>query len=227
MLQGIWIDDGDQTAIFMAKGDTISYPDSSSLPVKFWIYQDSLYMQGSHLSHYKITKQAPHVFNFVNEMGDEIKLVKTDDNSLRGQFNGYKPYALNIFRTTDTDTIVYADGERYGCRIHVEPTSDRVTKSDYNDIGIEVDNLYLDNLARVIVLYDGVVIYSHEFHKAEFERYVPKDVMVKSILRNVEFDHADKSNVYMNATIGIPDATSAYVVELKVQRNGSLFMKLK
>lgn len=226
MLQGIWSDDNGD-AVLMAKGDSIFYPDSSSQPVKFWIYGDSLYLKGASINHYLITKQAPHLFKFINDMGDEVKLVKDDGNTLSEQFNVYRPYAMNIFRSLEADTMFTAGGSRYELRVKIDPTSDQVIKSDYNDVGLEVDNVYLDTQARVILLFDGVEIYSHEFQKGEFGRFLPKGLLDKSIIRDIELDHADASNVYLDATIGIPDATSSYVVEMRIQRDGKLGMKLK
>lgn len=227
MLQGIWADDGNENAVFMAKGDSIFFPDSSSQPVKFWIYGDSLYMKGANTSHYLITQQAPHILKFINDMGDEVRLDKDESGALAGQFNVSRPYAMNIFRAMDSDTLFMADGSRWQVRVNIEPTSDRIIKSDYNDVGIEVDNLYLDNKARVTMLFDGVEVYSHEFRKSEFERFLPKDLFAKSTLRDIEVDHADASSVYFNVTVGIPDATSSYVIDMRIHRDGKVGMRLK
>lgn len=227
MLQGIWVDDENENAVFWAKGDSIFYPDSSSQPAKFWIYGDSLYLQGSELSHYKITKQAEHLFKFINEMGDEVKLTKDVGETLREQFNVYRPYAMNLFRTIHSDTLLYADGKRWQVKVNIAPTTDKVMKTDINDVGLQIDNLYLDNKAHVTVLFDGVEIYSHDFIKGEFERYLPKDLVAKSMLRDIEFDRADASDVYLDATVGIPDATSSYVIEVRVQRDGRIAMRVK
>ena len=94
-------------------------------------------------------------------------------------------------------------------------------------MGLEVDNLYLDNSAHVVILFDGVIVYQHDFIKGEFERYLPKDLIAKSMLRDIEFDRADASNVYLDATLGIPDATSSYVIETRVQRDGKITMRVK
>ncbi len=227
MLQGIWSDDENDNAVFMAKGDSIFYPDSSSQPAKFWIYGDSLYIKGSQLNHYLITKQAPHLFKFVNDMGEEVKLVNNGDVSLKAQFDVYRPYAMNVFRTVEADTLFNAGGSRWELRVKIVPTSDKVVKTDYNDVGIEVDNIYLDTRARVTLLYDGVQIYSHEFLKSEFERFMPQGMLRKSIIRDIDVDNADASSVYLDATVGIPDATSSYVVEMRIQRDGKVAMKLK
>ena len=111
--------------------------------------------------------------------------------------------------------------------MNVSPTSVPVIKTDYNDVGLEVDNLYLDNKARVTLLFDGVQVYSHEFLKDEFDRYLPKDMVSKSILRDVELSYADASSVYLDVTVGIPDATSSYVIETRIQRDGKISMRVK
>lgn len=227
MLQGIWIDDENGNAVFWAKGDSLYFPDSSSQTAKFWIYGDSLYIKGSQTWHYKITKQANHLFKFINEMGDEVKLVKDDGESLRGQFNVNKPYAMNIFRTYSSDTLLHADGSRWEVKINISPTTSKVLKSDYNDVGLAVDNLYLDNKARVTVLFDGVQVYSHEYLKAEFDKFLPKELVNKSMLRYIDFYGADSSSVYLDATVGIPDASSSYVIETRIERNGKTSMRVK
>lgn len=227
MLQGVWINAEDGNPAIMAEGDTILYADTSSLPVQFWIYQDSLYLQGHALSRYLITKQAEHVFRFVNQGGDEVKLVKRDERVLGRFFHQYRPYALNIFRTLDCDTVGVGGGINYACKIHIEPTSDRLIASSFNNEGIEVENMYLDNDARLDVHVGAKNIYSHHFRKQEFSSMVPPEFMEKSILRDIQYNHADTAAVYFDAIIGIPDASSAYVVELKVTKDGKLTKRLR
>lgn len=60
LLQGIWLYEDGETA-FMANGDSIFFPDTTSLPVQFWIANDSIYLKGNHVCHYKITAQAAHL----------------------------------------------------------------------------------------------------------------------------------------------------------------------
>lgn len=227
LLQGIWVtDDGQEPAMFV-RGDSIFYPDTSSLPVRFWIYGDSIYLQGSNVRHYRITKQAPHLFKLLNQNGDEVKLVKSEDRSLIPNFFQSRPYAMNLTRVERNDTSVVVDGIDYDCKLFVEPTSDRVVKSSYNGDGIEVDNMYLDNVAHLRVFVSGTQVLAHDFRKAEFSRYVPKDFLASSILRDVAFTHATTEAVFFDATIGIPDATTCYVVELKIDRAGKLTKRLK
>ena len=132
--------------------------------------------------------------------------MRSDDKGMVKEFYQYRPYALNIFRTIDRDTIGEGKGLNYTCKIHIEPTSDRIIKSTYNNEGIEVDNMYLDNEARLKVTLGSEEIYSHSFRKQEFSAYVPEDFMSKSIIRDILYSHADTSAVFFDAIIGIPDA---------------------
>ena len=76
MIQGIWLDESENVA-FRAKGDTIIYPDSTSMSVAFKIYDDSIDIGGTM---YGIVKLSPHLFNMKNQNGDVVKYTKTDDN---------------------------------------------------------------------------------------------------------------------------------------------------
>lgn len=226
MLQGIWFFDDGETA-FMAKGDSIFFPDTTSLPVKFWIAHDSLYLKGNHVCHYQVTAQADHLFKIANPSGDEVKFVKGGNNVARADFMQARPYALNTFRTFDSDTVVSNDMGFFDTRIHVETTSDQVIRSTYNDQGIEVDNMYLDNVARITTLNHDKLVYSHDFRKAEFSQLVPAEFLEKCILRGITFSHAAGDALYYDVSIGIPDASTTYVIELRINSKGKVTKKLK
>ena len=227
MLQGVWVNSEEGNPAIMVKGDSILFPDTSSLPAFFWIYKDSIYLQGQNISRYHITKQAEHVFRFENQSGEEVKLVKGSDGMMNKAFMQYRPYALNIFRTLDSDTTATVGGVTYVCRTHIEPTSDRLIATSFNNEGIEVENMYLDNDARLDVSVGQRRVYSHHFRKQEFSTLVPDGFMNKSILRDIQYNHADTGAVYFDAVIGVPDASSAYVVELKVTKEGKLAKRLR
>lgn len=227
MFQGIWLNDDEEYASLYIRGDSMFFPDTTSLPMRFWIYKDSLYTEGRNINRYKITAQGEHVFKYISQTGDEIRLVKSDDQSFVNIFFQPRPYAINIFRTINRDTIGEGMGMKYRCNMIIEPTSERVIKSLLNDDGMEVDNMYLDNVAKVNVSIGGKHIYSHDFHKSEFNRFVPTEFMQHSILRDVQYNKADTGAVYLDAIIGFPDASTSYVVELKISKNGKLTTRLR
>lgn len=227
LLQGIWLTEDGETPVFMAKGDSIFYADSTSMPAKFWIYGDSLYVEGQQVARYLIMKQAPHVFKFRNQAGDSVLFVKAPDMSLKQLFAQNRPYALNIFRTEDTDTTARTSLGYFKSRIHIESTSDRVIKTTFNDWGVEVDNMYLDNVARLIVLSGNKIVYEHDFRKQEFAQLVPDGFLQSCILRDMSFSHADEGALYYDVMIGIPDASTTYAIELRLGNDGKITKRLE
>ncbi len=225
MLQGLWVDDESYNPVMMVRGDSIFYPDSASMPVQFWIYKDSLYLQGQHVNSYKIQKQAPHLFMFLNENGDEVTMVKTGNKLLKSAFN-YHVYAMNTFNETASDTIASIDQGYFENKISIKTTPDKVYKSTYNANGIEVDNVYLDNVATLELYSQGKLVYSHSFRKGEFASLIPESFLSKFILRKFEFVRADKKAFVYNVTIGIPDATTSSVIELKLTPQGKMSKRL-
>lgn len=227
LMQGIWINTEGNTPSIMARGDSIYYPDSTSLPVRFWIYKDSLYMKGRVLTRYKIEEQSEKLLKLENQNGEPLSLSKASDNSSMGDFTRQRPYALNVFETDDADTTVAISSGYVKCSIHIEPSSDRVVKSVCNDDGFVVDNMYLDRAANVCINEGGSTYYTHSFRKQEFSSYVPDAFLSKSILRNVIFYGVSGDTVVLYATIGIPDAETCYVVEIRISRDGKVVKKEK
>ena len=92
---------------------------------------------------------------------------------------------MNTFDEQSQDTIVRTDLGYFQSKVHVETTSDQVIKSTYNDDGVEVDNMYLDNVALVNLLNHDKLVFSHNFRKQEFQSLISKDFLEKSILRSL------------------------------------------
>ena len=226
MLQGLWINGDSGDPAVLVKGDSIFYPDSASMPVRFWVYQDTLYLQGQNVNGYKIDKQAPHVLKFINQNGEEVKLVKSTDKALYPSF-GYHVYAMNTFLEQSQDTIIRTDLGYFESKVHVQTTSDKVVKSTYNDNGVEVDNIYLDNVASLRLYNHGTPVFAHDFRKQEFQSFIPKEFLSRSILRKMYFTQADAKALYYYVIIGIPDADTTYVIELRVTPDGRMSKKLK
>ena len=118
-LQGVWINKEDEVTFFMVKGDTIYYPDSTSLPMAFQIVDDTLYMKGANEVEYAIVKQTPHFFSFRNQTGDVYELEKADDETIMKDFQRKQPIVLNQNMLIKRDTVVtwrdkrvYADGRK-------------------------------------------------------------------------------------------------------------------
>ena len=70
-------------------------------------------------------------------------------------------------------------------------------------------------------------IYVHDFHKAEIAAFIPKNFIDDCILRKFYFTHSDKRVLYYEAVIGVPDAYTTYVIEVRITPEGTVTKHLK
>lgn len=228
LLQGIWLNDDEEDDVaFRVKGDTIYYPDSTSQPVYFYIAGDTLVMKGANVVKYPILKQAAHLFEFKVQNGDVVKLVKTDDKSYLQQFVREHTVALNQNMLIKRDTVVTDGEEKFHLYVQVNPTTYKVFKSSYNDDGVEVDNVYYDNIINLNVFRGANKVFSRDFHKQDFKHQVPASFLEQAILSDLVYDHVDKQGVHYLAVLAMPDSSTSYQVEVVISTNGHMSMKVK
>lgn len=225
MLQGIWLNDDEDDVAFRVKGDTIYYPDSTSQPVYFYIIGDTLVMKGSNVVKYPIVKQAAHIFQFKIQNGDIVKLVKTSDKSYLRQFMQEPPVALNQNTLIKRDTIVSHADEKYHLYVQVNPTTYKVFKSSYNDDGVEVDNVYYDNIVNINIFHGSSKLFGRDFHKEDFKRKVPAEFLKQAILSDINFLKVDAEGIHYMAIIAMPDSSLSYQVELVISHDGKMKIK--
>ena len=198
LLQGIWLDDDAGDVVFKIHGDTIFYPDTTSMPVAFKVLADTLVLNGAKSSKYPILKQTAHLFIFANQNGEQIKLVKSED----------------------------ASDDKYHCYVQVNPTTFKVVKSSYNDNGVAVDNIYHDNIVHLSVFKGAAKVFSSDFKKRNFEKHVPAEILQEAILSDMLFSKIDASGVHYVAVLGIGDTRISYDVEVVVSFDGKLHMSV-
>lgn len=227
MLQGIWVNEDEEDVAFQAQGDTIFYPDTTSLPVKFQIIGDTLVLQGAENVKYPIIKQTPHLFVFKNQNGDEVRLTKSENPDDAMAFIHKRPKEVNQNKLIKRDTIVTYNGVGYHCYVTVNPTSYKVIKVSYNDDGVEVDNVYYDNIINLNVYHGATKLFSGDFRKQQFAHIVPKDFLSQAVLSDLYFMSIDQNGVHYVAVLVIPDSVSSFEVELTVSYTGRLQMKVK
>ena len=226
LLQGIWVDAETGEVSFRAEGDTIFYPDSTSQPAYFKIVDGSLVL-GSQRAKYPIEKQSANVFWFRNQNGDVVKLNKSDDPDDTADFqHDNKPKVMTYTEVVKRDSVVTYGGERYHWYIAINPTRYREEKKSYNDDGMEVENVYYDNIIHVSVFKGAQRLYSSNFKKQMFSSDVPGNFLEQAILSNMEYDHIDASGLHFNATLCIPDGALCYMVATSISYGGQMTMKL-
>ena len=226
MLQGIWLNDDEDDVAFRVEGDTIYYPDSTSQPTYFYIQSDTLVMRGSNEVKYPIVKQTSHLFIFRNQNGDVVKLVKTSDKSYMKQFVHERLVALNQNTLIKRDTVVVFGKERYHLYVQVNPTTYKVFKSSYNDDGVEVDNVYYDNIINVNVFHGATKVFSRDFHKKDFGSDVPASFLEQAILSDMVFGNIDKLGIHYLAILAMPDSSLSYQVEVTISFGGKMKIRV-
>ena len=224
LLQGIWLDQESEEVAFKAKGDTIYYPDSLSMPAYFRIIQDTLILGNNS---YSIVKQAAHVFWFRNQAGDLVKLVKSDNPSDALDFRHKSPGVLKmVSQLQKTDSVVSYGGERYHWYIVINPTRYRVSKTTYNDDGVAVENVYYDNIIHVSVYKGAQKLFSRDIKKQMYAEEIPAEFLDQCILGNMQYMGIDERGFHFSATLCIPDGASCYMVSTDISFSGSLSKKL-
>lgn len=227
MLQGIWINsDGDDIA-FRVKGDTISYPDSTSQAVSFKVYADTMVLYGATVVKYPIVKLAPHLFMFRNPYGDIVKLVKSEDPADNYFFSRKQAAPVNQNRLIKRDTLISYGGKRYHCYVQVNPTSYKVMKTTYTDEGVAVNNVYYDNIVHLSIFLGTERLFSRDFHKKDFSRLVPQPFLRQSVLSDMTFLQADTAGIHYKAEVRIPDSSLSYIVETVIAPSGKYTMQIR
>ncbi len=228
MLQGIWLNDDDEDDVaFRVQGDTIYYPDSTSQPVYFYIASDTLVMKGGSVVKYPIVRQTAHIFQFKVQNGDVVRLVKTSDQAFLKQFSQDRPVALNQNTLVKRDTVVVYGEDKFHLYVQVNPTSYKVFKASYNDDGVEVDNVYYDNIINVNIYQGARKVFGRDFRKENFSREVPEAFLSQAILSDIIFKSVDSEGVHLYVVLAMPDSSTSYQVEIVVSRDGRLGMELK
>lgn len=222
LLQGIWLNEDDEDVAFRVKGDTIYYPDSTSQPVYFYIYSDTLVMRGVNDVKYPIVKQAAHLFEFKSQSGDIIKLVKTSDKTYQKAFAQEKTVALNQNTLIKRDTVVTFAEDKYHLYVQVNPTSYKVFKSSFNDDGVQVDNVYYDNIINLNIFHGANRVFSRDFTKKDFDKKVPASFLQQAILSDLIYDGIDKNGIRYLAVLAMPDSSLSYQVKITVSFSGHL-----
>ena len=218
LLQGVWMDQDTETAVFQMKGDTVYYADSTSMPAYFRVIGDTLYIGTS--GRYFIEKQTEHLLCFKMPSGETARYVKSDDKELGRVFEQTKPQILELTEVLKRDTVVFFEGERYHLYIAVNPTKYKVSRQVVNDDGLTVENAYFDNIIHLSIFKGAAQIFSRDFHKKAYERLVPAQFMQHAILNNMEFNQVDAQGFHFNASLCVPEDASCYLVDQVVSFKG-------
>ncbi len=219
MLQGVWVDAETMEVNFMVKGDTIFYPDSTSQPAKLSVVGDSILI-GEPPSSYPIVRLSDNVLVFKNQNGEELRLNKSNSIDDKLVFKKRQPVLAVVNHVLKRDSVVTFADERYHCYVTVNPTKFRVLSRSLNDDGVVVENVYYDNIIHISVYHGADKVFSSDMTKQNYAKKVPADFLNQSILGDIRFTHVDKEGFHFETIIGIPAATTSYVLDTIVSFDG-------
>ena len=225
LMQGVWVDAETEDLTFRVAGDTIFYADSTSMPAYFKIVGDSLVLSSG--TTYAIEQHTAHIFSFRNQNGDLITLNKLDnaeDDSL--YVRSTTPAVMTYTHQVKTDSVVSYNGARYHWYIAINPTKYKVVTHSYNDDGLEVENVYYDNIMHISVFNGSRQIFSSDFKKQQYGKLVPAGFLDEAILGAMDFGHIDADGLHFDATLCKPDGASCYMIDTQIAFTGKLTMKL-
>lgn len=226
MFAGIWIDEDEESVMFCVKGDTIYYPDTTSRPVMFKIVQDTLILSGKNESKYPILRQTKNVFEFKNQNGDIVRLIRSENSGDTLLFVNKQSVVLNQKKIIKRDTIVAFSDKKYHCYIQINPTKYKVYRSFTNAEGMEVDNIYYDNIIHISAFAGTEKVFSKDFRKNHFKGFVPDNMLGQMILSDIDLLDLDESGFRYKAQLAIPDSPGCFIVGFTVSYNGHISMYL-
>ncbi len=70
---------------------------------------------------------------------------------------------MNYTHQVKIDSVVTFNGERYHWYIAINPTKYKVTKRTFNDDGLEVENVYSDNIMHISFFKGAQQLFSSDF----------------------------------------------------------------
>jgi len=220
LLQGVWSDEDAETVIFKMQGDSVYYPDSTSMPAYFMVVDDTLYIGSS--ARYAIKKQTLHTLWFQYPNGELVKLVKNDEESQDETFGKGESQILMPSEVLKRDTVVMYEGLRYHLYVAVNPTRIKVVRHTLNDDGLDVENVYYDNIIHLSVFQGSRQVFSRDFRKRQFEHNVPGPFLEQAILNNIEYDGVEADGFHFLVSLCQPGDASCYQVEHVVSFDGKL-----
>ena len=226
LLQGAWMEEDSETFVFRMKGDSIYYADSTSMPAVFKVIGDTLYIGSS--VRYFIEKHTEHVLWFRSQSGETMKFYKNTeqpDDSIAAQLPN-KPQILTLTEVLKRDTVVFLDNNRYHLYVAVNPTKYKVSKHTLNEDGLDVENVYYDNIIHLSIFEGATQLFSRDFRKQYFERIVPQNILPQTVLNDMQYSKTDAKGFHFNTSLCIPDGASCYLVEVIVGLDGTTSTQL-
>ena len=224
-LQGTWIDDMTETPLFTAKGDTIYYIDEPAVPVAFKIIEDTLKTYGRKVSNYHIKKQGKSFIWIQSFMGDILQLSKAENS----QDSLWIPRQTPKEKTDNViskDNVVHYNNQRFRGYVYINPTNIKVHQAEITEEGLEIENIYYDNIIHICVYEGKNKLFGRDMKKQDFESLIPAEYYQRAILSDMEFGGVNAKGYQYQATLCIPNSASCYLINISITKDGDITYEL-
>lgn len=224
LLQGVWSDKESEDVVFKMQGDSVYYPDSTSMPAYFRVYNDTLYIGSA--ARYHIEKHTNHILWFKGTDGEVVKLVKDDGDDDKELFERNKAQILTLAEVLKKDTVVNYNGNRYHLYVAINPTKYKVVRHAINDDGLDVENVYYDNIIHLSVFQGANELFSRDFRKQQYQQRVPAQFFDQAVLNNMDYSSVDEKGIHVNVSLCTPGDASCYLIEHVISFDGQVSTEL-
>ena len=225
-LQGWWLDEVTDTPVFRMQGDTLYYNDAAIAPVAFKVVKDSLKTYGSNPTAYHIEKINEYSLSIQSVQGDILQLRKAEDELDSIQLIPVTEEETKVSNVLEKDRIVFYNNVRYRGYVYINPSNTKVAVPTLSDQGLEVDNIYYDNIIHICVFDGKKKLFSKDIHKQYFEGVLSDEFLQRGILSDMDFINVTARGYHYQATLCIPNAASCYLVNLFVSFQGEITYEL-
>lgn len=228
LLQGIWLNDSTEMAVFQVVGDTFRYAGSNTSSVLFKIIRDSIYLLGDDTLSYKIVRQGENIF-WINTATDIImKLHRSDDESQLAFVPQSEPDPVNVIQDyVEKDSVIVYNDIRYRGYVFINPSHYKVVRTMFDENGIGVENVYYDNIIHICVYNGANELYGRDINKQLFSEYVDAGELSASILSDMDFVAVDDAGYHYRAMLTVPESAASQVFELVISPEGNLQIKVE
>lgn len=223
LMQGLWADSETESLVFKIQGDSVYYPDTTSMTAYFRINEDTLYIGSA--ARYHIEKQTAHQLWFSSQGGDVVKLVKLYRDEAQEADKVFEQNPAQVQTLTEVvknDTVVFYGNHRYHLYVAINPTRYKVVRHTLNDDGIDVENVYYDNIIHLSIFEGSQQLFSRDFRKQVFQHRLSPDRLNQLILNNMEYVRTDASGFHLDVSLCVPGDASCHQIETVVSFDGGL-----
>ena len=226
LLQGLWMDEATETLLWRIEGDTIYYMDARIAPLAFKVVGDSMKTYGSMPAAYYIRKQGEFAFWIQSSMGETLRLSKVEDEVESVAFTTGMEEKSTTPEVLQKDHIITYNNVRYRGYVYINPTQIKVYNPEITEEGLEIDNVYYDNIIHICVYEGTKKLFGKDIKKEDFKDILPDEYCQRAILSDMDFIGVNASGYQYQATVCIPNSAGCYLIHISIHRNGDMEYEL-